>query len=69
METIDDETTAAAIDFITRAGEAGSRSSLDEHHAHARFTHVARVDAGKSGMPATSTRDGMLEHDATSASS
>ena len=47
METIDDETTAAAIDFMERQVKAEQAVlHLDEHHPHARLHPRARVDAG-----------------------
>ena len=47
METVDDETTAAAIDFMTRQVQGQQAVlRLDEHDAHACLHARARVDAG-----------------------
>ena len=47
METVDDETTAAAIDFMQRQAQGQQAVlHLDEHHPHARLHPCARVDAG-----------------------
>ena len=46
METIDDETTGAAIDFMTKPGEGEQAVlHLDELHAHAYLHACACIDA------------------------
>ena len=65
METIDDETTAAAIDFMDRQAQGGQAVlHLDEHDPHARL-HPCPPESmrGKSGMPGNEYADGMMEHD------
>ena len=64
METIDDETFAAASDFITRQHTAGKPFFcwMNATRMHA-FTHVRDSLRGKSGMPDNEYADGMLEHD------
>jgi arylsulfatase A-like enzyme len=64
METIDDETTNAAIDFIKR--QAGANKpffvwmNTTRMHMH---THVRQSMRGQSGMPDNEYADGMIEHD------
>jgi arylsulfatase A-like enzyme len=64
METIDDETTAAAIDFIQRQVKAGKPffcwMNTTRMHLH---THVRASMRGQSGMPDNEYADGMIEHD------
>ena len=64
METIDDETFAAAIDFIKRQNADGKPFFcwMNATRMHA-FTHVRESLRGKSGMPDNEYADGMLEHD------
>lgn len=64
METIDDETTAAAIDFMTRQTRANRPffTWMNTTRMHA-FTHVRDSMKGKSGMPGNEYADGMVEHD------
>jgi len=64
METIDDETTAAAIDFIDRQAKAGKPffTWMNTTRMHA-FTHVRESMQGQSGMPGNDYADGMIEHD------
>ncbi|MBP2444542.1 arylsulfatase [Rhizobium leguminosarum] len=64
METIDDETTAAAVDFITRKTNEGKPffTWMNTTRMHA-FTHVRESMQGQSGMPGNDYADGMLEHD------
>ncbi len=64
METIDDETTGAAIDFIQRQVKAGkpffcwmNTTRMD------LYTHVRASMRGQSGMPDNEYADGMIEHD------
>ncbi len=64
METIDDETTAAAIDFMNRQAKAGKPffTWMNTTRMHA-FTHVRESMQGQSGMPGNEYADGMIEHD------
>jgi len=64
METIDDETTAAAIDFMKRQVDGGTPffTWMNTTHMHA-FTHVPADKAGISGMPGNTYADGMVIHD------
>ena len=66
METIDDETSAAAIDFMQRQVQGEHAVLLlDQLHAHA-FPHAcAGEHRDKPGLTArTEYADGMIEHDA-----
>lgn len=64
METIDDETSGAAIDFIDRQAKAGKPFFcwFNSTRMHA-FTHVRKSMRGQSGMPDNEYGDGMIEHD------
>lgn len=64
METIDDETTAAAIDFIGRQAKANKPffTWMNTTRMHA-FTHVRESMRGQSGMVGNDYADGMIEHD------
>ena len=64
METIDDETTAAAIDFIQRQAKAKKPffTWMNTTRMHL-FTHVRDSMKGQSGMPGNDYADGMIEHD------
>jgi arylsulfatase len=64
METIDDETTAAAIDFMDRQAKAGKPffTWMNTTRMHA-FTHVRASMQGQSGMTGNEYADGMIEHD------
>jgi arylsulfatase len=64
METIDDETFAAAIDFIKRQNADGKPFFcwMNATRMHA-FTHIRKSMIGQSGMPGNEYADGMLEHD------
>jgi arylsulfatase len=64
METIDDETTAAAIAFIEKHAKAGTPFFvwMNTTRMHA-FTHVRASMQGQSGMPGNEYADGMIEHD------
>ena len=67
METIDDETSAAAIDFMQRQAQAEQAVLLlVQLHAHA-FPHAcARGPSRQAGADgSTEYADGMIEHDAT----
>ncbi len=63
METIDDETTAAAIDFMGRQVKAGKPffTWMNTTRMHV-FTHVRESMRGQSGMPGNEYADGMVEH-------
>ena len=64
METIDDETTQAAINFIDKQAKADKPFFvwMNTTRMHL-FTHVRDSMKGQSGMPANEYADGMLEHD------
>jgi arylsulfatase len=63
METIDDESVAAAIDFIKRQHAAGKPFFTWWNGTRMHFrTHVKAEHRGKSGQDEYS--DGMVEHDA-----
>ncbi|TNM64766.1 arylsulfatase [Aliirhizobium smilacinae] len=64
METIDDETTAAAIDFIGRQAKAKKPffTWMNTTRMHL-FTHVRESMRGQSGMIGNEYADGMIEHD------
>ncbi|HJT20708.1 MAG TPA: arylsulfatase [Nitrospira sp.] len=64
METIDDETTGAAIDFIQRQVKADKPFFvwMNTTRMHL-FTHVRPSMRGQSGMPDNVYADGMIEHD------
>ncbi len=65
METIDDETSAAAIDFIKRQANAGKLFFVwyNSTRMHLR-THVAPERRSPAGLTArTEYADGMVEHD------
>ena len=64
METIDDETTAAAIDFMTRQTREKKPffTWMNTTRMHV-FTHVRDSMRGQSGMPGNEYADGMIEHD------
>ncbi len=64
METVDDETTHAAIDFMKRQHEAGKPffTWMNTTRMHA-FTHVRPSMQGQSGMVGNEYADGMVEHD------
>ena len=62
METIDDETVAAAKDFIQRQAKAGKPFYVWWNGTRMHFrTHVKAENRGKSGQDEYS--DGMVEHD------
>ncbi len=64
METIDDETTQAAVDFMARQAKADKPFFvwMNTTRMHA-FTHVRPSMQGQSGMPGNDYADGMIEHD------
>jgi len=67
METIDDETSGAAIDFIQRQAKAGKPFFCWMNTTRMHFrTHVRPEHRDKPGFTArTEYADGMIEHDAT----
>jgi len=62
METIDEEVTAKALDFMTRAKQANKPFFLwwNSTRMHI-FTHLKQESAGKTGLGVYA--DGMVEHD------
>src|SRR5262245_40826429 len=64
METIDDETTKAAIEFIGKQAKAGTPFFvwMNTTRMHL-FTHIRESMRGQSGMPGNDYADGMIEHD------
>ncbi len=64
METIDDETTGACIDFMKRQTKEGKPFFvwMNTTRMHV-FTHVRPSMRGQSGMPGNEYADGMIEHD------
>ncbi|ANP90119.1 arylsulfatase [Rhizobium leguminosarum] len=64
METIDDETTAAAIDFMGRQAKENKPffTWMNTTRMHL-FTHVRESMRGQSGMQGNEYADGMVEHD------
>ncbi len=64
METIDDETVAAAKDFIQRQHEAGQPWFVWWNGTRMHFrTHVKEEHTGLSGPTGNEYQDGMVEHD------
>uniref|UniRef100_UPI0015C58E80 sulfatase-like hydrolase/transferase n=1 Tax=Rhizobium sullae TaxID=50338 RepID=UPI0015C58E80 len=64
METIDDETSTAAMDFMDRQVKAKKPffTWMNATRMHV-FTHVRESMRGQSGMPGNEYGDGMVEHD------
>ncbi|MBV7530359.1 arylsulfatase [Chitinophaga sp. sic0106] len=64
METIDDETTSACIDFMKRQAGAGKPffTWMNFTRMHL-FTHIRPSMKGQSGMPGNDYADGMIEMD------
>lgn len=64
METIDDETTAAAIGFMEKQVKEGKPffTWMNTTRMHL-FTHIRPEYKGQSGMPGNDYADGMIEHD------
>ena len=62
METVDEEVTAAALDFIERQHKAGKPFFCwwNSTRMHI-FTHLKKASEGKTGLGVTP--DGMVEHD------
>jgi arylsulfatase A-like enzyme len=67
METIDDETSAAAIDFMQRQAKANTPFFCWFNSTRMHFrTHVRAEHRDKPGLTSrTEYADGMIEHDAT----
>jgi arylsulfatase A-like enzyme len=64
METIDDETVAAAKDFIKRKNEAGEPFFCWWNGTRMHFrTHVKEEHTGLAGSRGDEYHDGMVEHD------
>jgi arylsulfatase len=64
METIDDETVAAAKDFIQRQHQAGKPFFVWWNGTRMHFrTHVKEAHTGLSGPSGDEYHDGMVEHD------
>jgi arylsulfatase len=64
METIDDDTTQAAINFIDKQAKADKPFFvwMNTTRMHL-FTHIRESMKGQSGMPGNDYADGMIEHD------
>ena len=64
METIDDETVGAAIDYIDKHGKDDKPFFvwMNTTRMHI-YTHIRPEYKGKSGMPGNDYADGMWEHD------
>jgi arylsulfatase len=64
METIDDETVGAAIDYIDKHGKGDKPFFvwMNTTRMHI-YTHIRPENKGKSGMPGNDYADGMWEHD------
>jgi len=64
METIDDETTAACIDWMKKQVQTGKPffAWMNTTRMHFR-THVRPSMSGQSGIPGDFYADGMIEHD------
>jgi arylsulfatase A-like enzyme len=64
METIDDETTAAAVDFMRRQAEADTPFFLwmNTTHMHLR-THTKPESVGQAGRWQSTYHDTMIDHD------
>jgi hypothetical protein len=64
METIDDETSDACVDFIQRQVKANKPFFVWMNFTRMHiFTHVRASMRGQSGMPDNEYADGMIEHD------
>jgi arylsulfatase len=64
METIDDETVGAALDYLDKHGKAEKPFFLWMNTTRMHlFTHIRDEHKGKSGMPGNDYADGMWEHD------
>jgi arylsulfatase A-like enzyme len=64
METIDDETSNAAMAFVDKQVKAGKPFFVWMNFTRMHiFTHIRPEYQGKSGMPGNDYADGMWEHD------
>jgi arylsulfatase len=64
METIDDETSTAAMGFIDKQVKANKPFFVWMNFTRMHiFTHVRESMRGQSGMPGNEYADGMVEHD------
>ena len=64
METIDDETTSACIDFIRRQHEAGTPFFVWMNMTHMHFrTHTKPESLGQAGRWQSPYHDTMIDHD------
>ncbi|MBB1627293.1 arylsulfatase [Achromobacter sp. UMC71] len=64
METIDDETVGAALDYLDKNGKGDKPFFLWMNTTRMHlFTHIRPEHQGKSGMPGNDYADGMWEHD------
>ena len=64
METVDDETTAAALDFIDSAHSAGTPFFVWWNGTHMHFrTHVKPESRGQAGRWQSEYHDAMIDHD------
>jgi arylsulfatase A-like enzyme len=64
METIDDETSNAAMGFIDKSVKAGKPFFVWMNFTRMHiFTHIRPEYQGKGGMPGNDYADGMWEHD------
>jgi arylsulfatase len=64
METVDEETLGAAIDFIQRQQKSGKPWCCWWNATRMHFrTHVKEANRGKSGPSGDEYHDGMVEHD------
>ncbi|OZI42582.1 arylsulfatase [Bordetella genomosp. 5] len=64
METIDDETVGAALDYLDKHGKGEKPFFvwMNTTRMHV-YTHIRDAHKGKSGMPGNDYADGMWEHD------
>lgn len=64
MESIDEETTGAAIDYIKQNGKGDKPFFvwMNTTHMH-MYTHVKKDEEGQSGMVGNTYADGMVQHD------
>jgi arylsulfatase A-like enzyme len=64
METIDDETSNAAMDYMEKETKAGKPFFVWMNFTRMHiYTHVRESMRGQSGMPGNEYADGMVEHD------
>ena len=64
METIDDETSNAAMEYMDKQTKAGKPFFVWMNFTRMHiYTHVRESMRGQSGMPGNEYADGMVEHD------